>query len=171
LPSAGTFARRALNMARRLDDDLQLLQASLDIGYVYMLSSVEFEGSYKRAYEAAYRLDSLGWRNVVIAQAAGAHYIAGDMSGCVRWGDRMRDRAMGAMPGVQDSQLWIDDYITLMCQYTLALNETQPESPRIEETRQLALAAIETLEGDARAGWSDVEENLRGEPLNPGEEK
>ncbi|MCB9934286.1 MAG: hypothetical protein H6840_01210 [Planctomycetes bacterium] len=169
--AARSFARRAERDALRLDDDLLLVRTCLDVGRIEAHTGGDPEACLTTAYEAAYRLNDLGWRNVVIALAVDMYSDRKDDRACVLWGDRLRDYDEGMLPACMDSGLYPEDYITLMAQYAFAMEAVDQAGLRGQEARRLALAAISSLPDDQRAEWSGLEEKLSSGLLNPGGKK
>lgn len=169
--AARSFARRAERDAKRLDDDRLLVQTCLDVARIELNTGADPEPALSDAYEAAYRLNDLGWRNVVVALAVDSWYGRSEFESCVRWGNRLRDYDEGRLPALVDSELYPEDYITLLAQYALAVEEVEKSGPRGQEARRLALAAIQDLSEEQRAEWSGLAEKLSAGLLNPAGEK
>lgn len=161
--TARAFASRAWQTATRLADDELLLQIGIDVARLLLIAGGDAEFHFKEAYEAAHRLldDGYGWRNIVIAAAVDAYFNRDEMQHCVTWGDRLRDRDRGLLPGLRASQLWAGDYINVMAQYALAREQVAPKGPRATEAAELAVREIENLPEPEQADWNDLLEKLR----------
>jgi hypothetical protein len=169
--TARGFSRRAHATNLRLDNDELLIQTCMDAGRIEMATGGQADKYFLQAYEAAYRIDSLGWRNVVIAVAVDAWYGFGDMKACIRWGDRIRVRAGSDLPTLADTGMYAADYITLLAQYFFAQEEMRKGSTRGQEAALLALETIESLPEAEQAEWQELSEKLRGGLLQPEGEK
>jgi hypothetical protein len=171
MPTARGFARRAHAINLHLENDELLIQTCMDIGRIEMDAGGQAEKYFLQAYEAAYRIDSLGWRNVVIAVAVDAWYGRGDMQACIRWGDRMRARTESDLPALADTGMYAADYIALLAQYFFAREEVDKGSSRGQEAALLALETIESLPKDEQGQWQELSEKLQGGLLQPEGEK
>lgn len=169
--AARSFARRAERDVERLDDDRLLVQTCLDLARIELHTGGDPEPAFKTAYEAAYRMNDLGWRNVVIALAVDSWYGRENHELCVRWGNRLRDYDEGRLPALEDTGLYPEDYVTLLAQYAFAAEALDGSSARGPEARRLALAAIHGLPEEQRAEWSGLEEKLASGLLNPAGKK
>jgi hypothetical protein len=165
---AAGFAGRGLDTARRIRDDEAVLRAALVAAHVDLRLDADPEPWLLEAYEAAYRLEDLGWRNVVISRAVNACYLRDDYAGARLWGDRLRSQEMGGdatLPRLEESGLWEADYITMLAQYAFAVHDLSPGNARAREAATLVVEAIEGLPEDERHGWGELAEKLRGGPL------
>lgn len=169
--TARSFARRAERDARRLDDDRLLVQTCLDVARIELHTGGDPEPAFTDAYEATYRLNDLGWRNVVIALAVDSWFSRENHEACVRWGNRLRDYEEGRLPTQADSGLYPEDYITLLAQYAFAAEAGDKGSRRGDEARRLALDAIHGLPEEQQPDWSGLEEKLAAGLLIPAGKK
>ncbi|MCB9893752.1 MAG: hypothetical protein H6839_04865 [Planctomycetes bacterium] len=169
--TARTFARRAYETAERIEDDELWLQTCLDVGRIEITSGTNAERYFLQAYEASYRLNSVGWRNVVISLAVDSYFGRDDMQACVRWGDRLRDYDEAELPSEADSGLYSSDYIMVMAQYSFALRRLDETSPRRQEAIRNALKSIAALPKEEQEGWMGLAEKLSAGLLQPEGEK
>ena len=169
--AARTFARRAYETAERIEDDELWLQTCLDVGRIEITSGSDADRYFLQAYEASYRLNSVGWRNVVIALAVDNYFGRDDLQACVRWGDRLRDYDEAELPTEADSGLYSSDYIMLMAQYSFALRKLDKDSPRRQEAIRRALNSIAALPESEQAAWMQLAEKLSAGLLQPEGEK
>ena len=172
--AAKVFADKAIQTALRLDDDQLALRTNLVMAQVVLESGGNPESEFLKAYEAAYRLSDLAWRNVVISQAVNAWYLRDDYEAVRQWGNRLRSDEMGSLgglPGFEETGLWEGDYITMLAQYALGLNEVDPGSARAKEAAGLAVQTIESLPESEQEGWLELAEKLRNGLLQESAEK
>lgn len=174
---ARDYARRALAVAERLEDERHRLQASLTAGEIELLTALtdeageRAEAHFLDAYEAAYRIGSTGWRNVVIVTVAGVYFTVDDHEACVRWGNRIRGRDRGELPRAEESHLWTDDYLGFLAKYLFALEALDESGSRYTEAAEITLETIESLPEDEREGWNGLVEKLRADLLQRDVEK
>lgn len=155
---AESLASDAMKRARRLDDDTLLSVAAAAAG---LLRDAEREQVLIDGFEAAYRSNDLWWRNAIIALAVQLHFDCGNWSDCVRWGDRMRDRDLGALPESEVTGLYPEDGFLLLARYARARRLAGAEKSRTLAAYADALEAwtkLDESEMSRLAGW---EEKLR----------
>ena len=173
-PAAVGFATRARDTAVRLEHDEAILRAELVMAQVELETGGDAEVHFLEAYEAAYRMDDLAWRNVVISRAISEWYLREDNEAVRRWGNRLRSQEMGGLgglPSLEEAGLWAGDYITMLAQYAFAVDEIEPGSARVREAAALAVETIEALPDGEAAAWQELAEKLRSGLLQAPAEK
>jgi hypothetical protein len=148
--------RSALATARAIGDDYILIDACIALA-VYDVQPKPPETPeqlWTSAYEAAYRLDDMQRRNLVIASAVQEYARLGNDRDVIRWGERLRDQDRGDLPDADTSGLHPLDHAYAIAHYALALHRVSPKHPRLVETLQAARLALDELgdEADAEAG-------------------
>lgn len=174
IQAAQHFAEQGLDTASLLQNDELVLRARLVLAQIDLRAGGNPEPHLLEAYEAAYRINDLGWRNVVISQAVNAWYQRDEYERVRRWGDRLRDHrsgSLGGFPLLEESGLWEGDYITLLAQYATAARKLAPESERARQAAELAVQTIEELPEDERKQWQVLAEKLRSGLLQEPAEK
>ncbi|MBZ0137824.1 MAG: hypothetical protein K8I27_15800 [Planctomycetes bacterium] len=172
--AAREFAENAYETAIRLEDDTALINSHLALASVDLEVGGDAESHFLEAYEAAYRLNDMGWRNVVISQAVNAWYVRDEYELVQKWGDRLREHrpgSLGELPRLEDSGLWEGDYITLLVQYAFAADKLEAGNARAREAAGLVVVTIDELPEADREQWSELAEKLRSGLLKDAAEK
>lgn len=171
---ARRFADRARRTALRLDNDVLTISVELVSARIEQQSGGNPDAHFLEAYEAAYRMNDLGWRNVVISQAINAWDQRDDHKRVVEWGNRLREHRMGSLgelPRYEDSALWEGDYITMLAQYAFAAEKLEKGSARAREAAALVVETIDGLPEGEREQWDELAEKLRSGLLQQPAEK
>lgn len=168
---AEEFALKGFETAHDLDDRA-VLDAGMAAGTVIAAhrgsdGAEEAEECFLAAYEAAYLIDDLGWRDVVIAVAVDAFHDAGDHGRVVRWGNRIRGRDRGLLPHVGEVRLFPGEYLLMLAQYAQSLEAAGEEGRRLDEACERGREVIK----DSPRAAEGLDEKLIDGLLHPGGEK
>lgn len=159
------FLRAALQTGRQLRDDIVLIEGSLALAAFDKVPEHDPESLWLDAYEAAHRLNEVGWRNLVVAGAVRGHARAGDGKAVLRWGSRFRDQELGVLPTVAESGLGASEYAPALAEYALAVAKHTPKDPRVLESLESARAALDELAAEL-GGQMDDEAAALGTKVN-----
>lgn len=143
--------REALQTARAIGDDYILIDACVALAACdeQPKPAENPEQLWTSAYEAAYRLNDLPRRNLVIASAVQEYARRGSDRDVIRWGERLRDQDRGDLPDADASGLHPFDHAAALAHYALSLHRVSPKHPRLVETLQAARLALDGLGDEA----------------------
>jgi hypothetical protein len=161
------WARHAHGISRRLDADEFHLQTCIEAASLLPKKRDQW---LHEAYEAAYRIGDMGWRNAVIAAAVEQWYEAGNWAECVRWGDRLRDRDQGALPEDERFGLYLEDVFDVLARYADARVNAGMVDARTENALARALALLERLGRNRITEYAAWKEKLQSGLLQSGED-
>lgn len=135
------FARLGYQAAQDLDKPGALCLVSLDCAMLsFRAGAADAAAHYlEDAYAAALKTENLRYVNAVIAQAVLEFWGQRDFVQAARWGDALRQD--GEFPEQAASGLAPYEYARTLCLYALALNESAPDSTRLQPALKAASEA------------------------------